>query len=214
MTELNLLAMFSLGLLGVGHCVGMCGPIVVSLPGGGRLSAHIFYHLGRITSYVLIGTALAAIGGGLGSIARAQILFSVVAAVFLLIFGFSRLGVIREPAWMQGLSPAKLPGFRTVARWQRGGSRLALFPFGLMMGFLPCGLSFAAFSRALAAPGPLAGAALVAAFSLGTLPGLLLVGTAAARFAREKEAIISLLSGVVMIGMAAALLLDAFNAWF
>lgn len=206
--------MFSLGLLGVGHCVSMCGPIVVGLPGGGRLSSHLIYHLGRITSYVLIGSALAAIGGGLGAIARAQILFSVLAAVFLLIFGLSRLGVIQEPAWMHGLSPSKLPGFFTVARWQKSGSTLALYPFGLMMGCLPCGLSFAAFSRSLAAPGPLVGAALMLSFSLGTLPGLLLVGTAAARFAREHESLISLLSGVVMIGMASALLLDAFNAWF
>lgn len=208
----DLMAMFTLGLLGTGHCVGMCGPLVVGLPGGGRLSAHLFYNLGRMLTYVLVGSLLAALGGGLGAVTRLQMLFSLLAAVFLLAFGLMRLGVFAEPRWMHTWSPAKLPGFGRVASWQRSGQAISLFPFGLMMGLLPCGLSFAAFSRALAAPGPIQGALLVGAFALGTLPGLLAVGTAAAGFARKHQAAISLLSGLVMIGMAAALILDALGS--
>ena len=54
------------------------------------------------------------------------------------------------------------------------------FILGMMMGFLPCGLSFAAFTRALPSGSPIKGAALVFAFALGTVPGLLLVAFALA----------------------------------
>ncbi|WP_083456754.1 sulfite exporter TauE/SafE family protein [Desulfosarcina cetonica] len=41
-TSMDFAALFMLGLLGTGHCIGMCGPLVVALPGQtGRLSAHL-----------------------------------------------------------------------------------------------------------------------------------------------------------------------------
>ena len=76
------------------------------------------------------------------------------------------------------------------------------------MGFLPCGLSFAAFYMALAAGGVLKGASLLLAFGVGTLPGLLLLGTAATRFSRPFWKYSDLLSGMLMIGMALSLTLD------
>lgn len=212
MTEVDLAAMFLLGLLGAGHCVGMCGPIVVGLPSGDRAGSHLTYHLGRITTYSAIGATLAAVGGGLSDVARLQVVFSLVSAVFLFGFGLSRLGVWREPPWMLGLSPSRMPGFKLVARGLARGTVLALFPFGLMMGLLPCGLSYAAFARALAAPSAVEGARLVFAFGLGTAPALLLVGTAASRFAREHQAAFQLLSGVLMVGMGTAIALDAARA--
>ncbi len=57
---------FALGLLGAGHCVGMCGPLVLAMPAaGGRLSPQLRYHLGRITTYTVIGAALGGLGAGL-----------------------------------------------------------------------------------------------------------------------------------------------------
>ena len=58
-------AMFTLGILGTGHCIGMCGPLVVALPGRvGRLSAHLSYHAGRIATYSLVGGMM----GGMGTL--------------------------------------------------------------------------------------------------------------------------------------------------
>jgi sulfite exporter TauE/SafE len=86
-----------------------------------------------------------------------------------------------------------------------------MFLVGLMMGLLPCGLSFAAFSRALAAGGPFSGALLVFAFALGTLPGLLLLGTGASGLARRYRKHTDILAGLLMIYMAAELALKAWR---
>lgn len=83
---------------------------------------------------------------------------------------------------------------------------------GMMMGLLPCGLSFAAFTRALPSGSPINGAAMVFAFALGTVPGLLLLGTGASGLARRYQAHSDILAGLLMIFMAAELAVKAFSA--
>ena len=86
-----------------------------------------------------------------------------------------------------------------------------MLPAGLFMGLLPCGLSFAAFARALAAGSPLSGGTLVFIFGLGTLPGLLVVGAGASGIFKRYRRYSDPLSGMLMIGMAASLLADALS---
>ena len=219
--------MFMLGLLGTGHCVGMCGPLVISIPTReGRFLPHLAYNLGRITTYTVIGAALGAVGGGiealgsdgsreyLDSMAGVQVAFSVLAGAVLLWLGLARIGLVAEPGWMAIPSPSKLPGFALVRREAtRGHGVTSAWLFGLLLGLLPCGLSYAAFARALAAKGMFDGAAMVFAFGLGTLPGLLILGTGASRMFRKYRRLSDLLSGMLMLGMAAALLTDALTAY-
>lgn len=225
MNDLTLFSMLMLGILGTGHCIGMCGPLIIAFPGRtGKFSAHLFYHLGRICTYVIIGTVMGGIGTGLAEIAartggnylawaaRIQVGFSLLAAVFLMVFGLSRLEIMREPGWMALASPDKIPGYGKILKStvsQQGQAKLILV--GSMMGFLPCGLSFAAFSRALPAGSALRGAILVFVFALGTIPGLLLLGTGASRLARRYQKHSDILAGLLMIYMAADLALKALS---
>lgn len=220
-------AVFMLGLLGTGHCVGMCGPLVVAFPGQtGRLAAHLAYHAGRLTTYTIIGALMGVVGSGLirlaGSVGRdplawisaVQVGISVLAGSLLLVLGLSRLGLIGEPGWMALPVPTRLPGWRHVmARPPDQRSNGDLFLMGLVLGGLPCGLSYAAFAKALAEAGLLSGSATALIFGLGTLPGLLAVGVGAAallhRFRRQADT----LAGLIMIGMAAALLVKAMEAF-
>jgi len=226
MNPLDLTSMFFLGLLGTGHCLGMCGPLVLAFPAvTGRFTSHIFYHLGRTSTYVAIGIAMGAVGAGLSFLAarggddplawvvRVQVGLSIVAAVFLFVFGLSRLGFLPEPGWMSIASPSRVPGYRRVmgsAAHTKDNANMLLI--GIMFGFLPCGLSFAAFARALAAGGPIEGGMLSLAFAAGTLPGLLLLGTGLSRIAARYRRVSDILSGMIMIGMAASLLTDACRA--
>jgi uncharacterized protein len=221
--ELDLGWAFLLGLFGSGHCVGMCGPLVLAMPAaGGKVGPQLLYHGGRITTYAAIGAALGAVGAGLSllagggeaalqQVARIQAGFSVVAALFLLGFGLTRLG-ITGPLGAGAFSLAKLPLFgRLVARLSGRGAA-SWYPLGLLMGLLPCGLSFAAFARALATGGPAQGGLLALVFALGTLPSLLLLGTAAAGFARKHRQASEIIAGLLMVGMAVSLALDALAA--
>jgi sulfite exporter TauE/SafE len=146
-------------------------------------------------------------------VARIQVGFSVAAAVFLLHFGLIRLGFLREPAWMSAAAPAGIPGYRrlfgSLSSARKPGGLLLL---GLMLGLLPCGLSFAAFARALASADPWAGGSLLFFFGIGTLPGLLVLGTGAGGLVRRYRVQSDILAGLLMIAMAATLVADAIGA--
>ncbi len=218
MQSIDIPSMFFLGLLGTGHCLGMCGPLVFALPGQtGRLSAHLNYHAGRLVTYTLVGAAMGGLGYALRSAAgrlaydplaataAVQILFGLLAAGLLLMLGLARIGLIHEPVWMSGADLSRLPFVGRLLRTAGRGTRTSMLAAGAVMGFLPCGLSFGAFSRALAVESPLAGAVLTLAFGLGTLPGLLVLGTGLAPFIRRYRRHSDLLAGILMIAMAAAL---------
>jgi sulfite exporter TauE/SafE len=242
MNDLTFFSMFMLGIFGTGHCIGMCGPLVIAFPArSGKFASHLYYHLGRILTYVIIGCVMGGIGAGLAEIAgatggnypvwiaRIQMGVSFVAALFLLVFGLARLGIIREPGWMAMASPDKIPGYRKLLKSAFSNKRQAemllksafsnkrqaeMLLLGMMMGFLPCGLSFAAFTRALPSGSPINGAALVLAFALGTVPGLLLLGTGASGLARRYQSHLDILAGLLLIFMAVELAVNAFSAIF
>lgn len=214
----DLVAMALLGLFGVGHCLGMCGPLVVAFPSrAGGISPHLWYHLGRMAMYGVVGALLGSIGGligDLGKVAHLQVALGAVAAAFLLLFGLSRIGLIPEPTLMLAANPTAIPGFRAARVAAGRATGAGMLPMGMVNGLLPCGLSYAAFARALPAGGAVEGGVLLLAFGIGTLPALLLLGTAAASFLRRHRSLSDILSGVLMIGMALDLGADVIQAFF
>lgn len=220
-SDYDLLAMLLLGLSGTGHCLGMCGPLVVAIPGqSGKWSAHLAYHAGRIITYTLVGALLGAVGSGLIKIAavgasdpliritRLQMLISALAAIFLLILGLQRLGFFSEPQWLSSALPRKIPFVGSaISRNMQRGTIGAVFLLGLVLGLIPCGLSCAAFTRTLAAGGSLAGAQLALSFGLGTLPGLLALGTGVGALWRRHRQVSEIITGLIMIGMSLSLII-------
>ena len=206
----DLLGMVLLGLLGTGHCIGMCGPLIFALPGRtGRFLPHVLYHLGRVTTYTVIGGVMGGVGqwmaaaAGSGGVGVIKVSLWLIASALLLVLGITRLGVIREPGWLNAVSPERIPGFKSAlegAAGNRGPS--AFFLMGLMLGFLPCGLSYGAFAQALGNANALQGVLATLAFAFGTTPGLILLGTGASalfsRYRRQSD----IVSGALMIYMA------------
>jgi len=202
----DLVAMFVLGLLGAGHCLSMCAPIAGAIAVGCRARSALvtlLYNLGRGATYVALGAMVAGLGAGAAQLApvlRVQAWLTLAAAGFLGWFGLSLLGLLPEPR--TGIAGA-LPGAGPLLRRLAGkGSAAAAFPLGLLLGFLPCGLSVAALTRALGAPRAIDGALLVAAFWAGTLPAMLGAGALLARLPAGRRREAQLLSGAVLVGMA------------
>jgi hypothetical protein len=200
----------------------MCGPIVFAFPGQvGGMKAHGAYHAGRIMTYAVVGMIMGAFGQAIVFFATQsrtnplewmtgiQALLALAAGVFMLGFALSRIGLIPEPEWLAVANPARIPGARRLLRLSGNpGNGTRMFAIGLVMGLLPCGLSFGAFARALAAADMLTGAGLTLLFGLGTLPGLLLLGTGLSVLARRYRRHSDLLSGIVMTAIALRLLVD------
>lgn len=224
MGTVTMTSMFLLGLLGTGHCVGMCGPLVLALPGReGRVTPHLLYHFGRINTYVFFGAVL----GGLGQVLQSggerflhatvwiQVGMTLFSSLFLLWFGLSKLKVLSSPAWMETANPGLIPGFSMFQRELMGfRNHFSYYLLGVLFGFLPCGLSYAAFAVALSTGSLLSGSISVFFFAVGTLPGLLAVGIFASRLFQKYRELSDLIAGLVMIGIAVYQSLNVAQALF
>ncbi len=215
----NLLAALAMGFLGGVHCAGMCTGIATALtlglePGARARRAHLLvmlaaYNAGRIVSYTAAG-ALAGLLGSLAAdlvpLAQARAALALAAAALVLAVGLHLGG------WWPGVQRIERLGAWLWTRLRPLMRRLVpvrspagAFALGLLWGGIPCGLVYTALAWALAAADPLRGAALMAAFGLGTLPNLMALGAAAVWVGR--------LARRVALRRAAGLLVAGWGLW-
>lgn len=182
MPDSGFLALFLVGLLGGTHCVGMCGGIVGALSMGGapRLSLHLAYNAGRITSYAVAGGLVGALGGASLALAGQlplRIALYLLANLMLIALGLYLMGLTRALAFSERLGQNLWRRIQpSTRRFLPAHSITQAFPLGLLWGWLPCGLVYSALATALTAGSASKGALLMLAFGLGTLPNLLLAG--------------------------------------
>nr|WP_240164646.1 sulfite exporter TauE/SafE family protein [Pantoea sp. Ap-967] len=177
-----------LGLLGGGHCLGMCGGLMGALTlaippeqRGRRLRLLLAYNLGRILSYASAGLLLGLAGWAVAS-SPAALGLRVVAALLLICMGLYLAG------WWSGLTRVEALGRGLWRHIQPLASRLmpvssvprALL-LGALWGWLPCGLVYSTLLWAASQGNAGYSAALMLAFGLGTWPVLLATGLAAER---------------------------------
>nr|WP_276556389.1 sulfite exporter TauE/SafE family protein [Pseudomonas peradeniyensis] len=180
-----------LGLLGGGHCLGMCGGLMGALTlaippeqRGRRLRLLLAYNLGRILSYAAAGLLLGLAGVALASSPLA-IGLRVIAALLLIAMGLYLAG------WWSGLTRIEALGRGLWRHVQPVATRLlpvsslprALL-LGALWGWLPCGLVYSTLLWAASQGDALHSAALMLAFGVGTWPVLLATGLAAERVGR------------------------------
>ena len=177
--------------VGFGHCIGMCGPIVVSLSlslkDRQRLLPHLLYNGGRILTYGFLGGILGLSGSFTGVVTHiAGIQKGVMVFTGLIIIG---MGVVMAGGLpIDRLFKDAPPAGGFLSRAFRGlttaRSTGIYFPLGLLLGLLPCGPVYTALLAVIRAtmaidnpiPALLTGFGLMLAFGLGTVPALLLVG--------------------------------------
>ncbi|WP_163577149.1 sulfite exporter TauE/SafE family protein [Halomonas faecis] len=207
---------FLLGLFSSTHCLGMCGGIAGALTFSlapevrqhpQRLPAfNLAYNAGRIGSYTIAG-GLAAGGAGavLASLGASDPLVMgslgalSLTAVGLHIAGwfprFARIETLGRPLWqhLEPLGRRLLP----VRRLPHA------YAFGMVWGWLPCGLVYAALAYSLTTESAWRGALFMGFFGLGTLPMLFTVGVMASHIVpRLRTPAVRRLAGVLIIGLA------------
>jgi uncharacterized protein len=150
---------FLLGLLGGFHCLGMCGPLALAIPGSHPLRA-LIYHSGRTLAYALLGLASGALASGI-SFAGWQQWISIISGLMMLI-------VIWMPAaWLAPLSNGI---YKRIAETSGKSGKAVMFSAGFANGFLPCGLVYIAMAGAVSA-GSMSGSVLyMFVFGVGTIP--------------------------------------------
>ena len=166
-----------LGLAGSLHCLGMCGPLLIAaarLSGGetSKSRSMALHHLGRITSYGLLGLTAGSLGQTLSLIGWQQPLTILLGVIILstTLIARTRFVINRTTVWVGALS-------RQLNVRLKNHPILAHLGLGMCHGLLPCGLVYIALAAAAATSHPVPGTVLMISFGLGTLP--LLLGTTA-----------------------------------
>lgn len=186
-------SVFVAGLLGSAHCAGMCGSFACMSSGGDgsggarALVSTAAYNGGRLLSYATLGAIAGAMGGGLnraGAIAGVTRPAAVLAGSLLIAWGVLsllatfgvRIPVLRVPP---ALATAIGRGLRAV---QNRPPAARAFTIGLLSAALPCGWLYAFVAASATAGSALGGAIVMAAFWVGTVPMMAIVGISAQRF--------------------------------
>ncbi len=194
-----------LGMTGSLHCIGMCGPILLSLrklnPENNTFFEQLNYHIGRTFSYTLIGLLFGIFGLSIGLLRVGQWLSVICGAIIIVyalqhhfnLFSF-RINWINslQSKWIQILT-----------------QRMRLIPnffLGIINGFLPCGMVIVAVALALGMNSITQSTVLMAGFGFGTIPLLLVLGWSQQRIGLNRWRsskililIVSLLVGSLLI---------------
>ena len=165
------IAAFFIGAVGSIHCIGMCGPIALSLPvvsnnHASRFVSTFFYNAGRIITYATLGALFGAIGLTFKLFGFQQLLSIGLGILILFFIFFPKNYFARENVLTIGLNKMRfLLGNLFLKKNYR-----SVFSIGLLNGFLPCGLVYIAIAGATATASALNSSLFMVAFGLGTLP--------------------------------------------
>ena len=197
---------FIAGVLGSGHCLGMCGALVsgyfMSAGKSRNYLPYFMYHLARISVYALVGIAAASLGVVLvssGVFGKIQSILQMVIGMIVIILAFGILG------WIPWQGSIKLLPMKVLRRGYkeantRGpvvGSAIA----GIMNGMMPCPLTFTMAVEATTAPTLLEGGALMLAFGAGTLPTMIFVSVAFGKISTKFRGYMLKSAAMIMILM-------------
>lgn len=209
-----ILSLISLGLFGgFTHCVGMCGPFVLTQVSN-RLQktslsnfsnfqrlknlALLPYHLGRITTYSVLGFFCSFLTTNI----QEFIGFRIFSAIFLIIAAMIFLNLFFERNIWAGLKlpqkirlPFKSKFLKNSASFFskkisflfQNPQGLNGYFLGIILGFIPCGLLYAAFLIAGTIENPLLAAIGMIFFGISTFPSLFLTACGGHIFTKIPE---------------------------
>lgn len=188
------------------HCALMCGGIAAGLERAKQNSSaeqniaalrfisrkklifeQFLTHLGRISTYVLLGVLAGTLGFPLwqqGWLPVQRVLFALAALIFL----FQGYLVItknktKTSAWEVWLNTKTATLWSKLSKSLHQPGRKSHFLVGLVWGLVPCGLIYSILPLAFLSGDGVSGGLLMLAFGLGTLPNLLLISGFSARLA-------------------------------
>ncbi len=210
MLELSLMSAFLVGLLGGGHCVGMCGGIVsavsMHLPHHKtKLPFLLAYNTGRILSYTLAGTIAGLVGASsffLQHVLPVQQVLYGISSLMLITLGLYLAGIWHGVTYLEAAGKVIWKTLQPYSkRYIPVQNFKQAFILGILWGWLPCGLVYSVLIAAIATGNAINGGLLLLAFGLGTLPTLIAMGMAAVKLKTVLQNIwVRRVSGLLVLG--------------
>lgn len=166
-----MISAFIIGLTGSLHCVGMCGPLMISLKSNQSRQSFVVYHWGRLMVYSSLGLAFGMIGQGLALLQAQRILAIATGLLIILLYAFPTTRKWIEKKYYESRPFTAIRKRMNTYFSSRGKWLMA----GILNGLIPCGLIYLALGGSLILADPMLGAGFMFLFGLGTLPALVLV---------------------------------------
>jgi len=182
----NILTIISIAFLGsFGHCIGMCGGIVLAYStikidsNSSKISqsiAHLLYSFGRVFTYAILGTMFGTLGGVVTFSNNANGILLIIAGIAMLLTGLSLIGKIKFLTFLE-YSFASSPLYKDIfKKVLNSKSNSSFFILGMLNGLLPCGFVYFFAITAASTASPFYGALVMIIFGLSTMPAMLGLG--------------------------------------
>lgn len=178
-----LFSALALGFASGFHCIGMCGPIALSMGLTKKQATNYYlqnltYQFGRITTYSFLGAVLGIVGQGF-KLAGFQSYLTILVGILLITMAVFSFGGKDFASKIPFLSNFLYKVKMKLGQLLQKSDYKSRYLTGILNGFLPCGMVYMALTASLAAGGILQSAGFMAIFGLGTLPfmfAIVLVG--------------------------------------
>lgn len=209
--DLSLSVVFVMGLVAaVSSCIAVTGGLLVAISsahaqthpndtGWQKFRPHIFFNLGRLVSYAVLGAAVGGLGSALALSLVGSGVITLVASLAMLILG---LKLLRIFPWLSrvALHPPKFIAHRLH---DAAGQPKPWAPFLLGAGtfFLPCGFTQALQLYVLTRGEAGVGAAIMFVFALGTLPALAGLGAVTSFVKGRWQRVLATVAGAAVVAL-------------
>ena len=186
METIDFLTIISIAFIGsFGHCIGMCGGIVIAYSSTKidttwekthQTIAHILYSLGRVTTYIFFGALFGWIGSVMSFSNIANGVLLIIAGIIMLLVGLSLSGKVKFLTYIEHSiqnSSWYHNNFKELLQSEFLGS---FYILGLLNGLLPCGLVYFFAITAASTASAVDGAIVMAIFGISTIPAMFSLG--------------------------------------
>mgnify|MGYP002640228183 CR=1 FL=1 len=196
METVDILSIITIAFMGsFGHCIGMCGGIVIAYSSvglekernrGSQAIAHLLYSLGRVTTYSLLGAIFGMLGGVVVFNNTTNGILWLVAGSAMILTGLALMGKLHILHLMEKSFSSSKWYQDTFRSLLKGDSLFGYYLLGMLNGVLPCGFVYFFAITAASTASPLYGAFVMFIFGLSTIPALFSLGFFVGLFKKLK----------------------------
>lgn len=186
MDAIDIFSIMTIAFLGsFGHCVGMCGGIVIAYTSTKvgdswskpkQTASHLLYSVGRIVTYMTIGSIFGYFGQVVTMSKTASGILLLITGIMMILVGLSLMGQLKFLTIIEH-SVSKSPWYQiTFKKLIQTNSLVSFFLLGMLNGLLPCGFVYFFAITAISTGSALGGAIVMLIFGLSTIPALFSLG--------------------------------------
>jgi len=186
MEAVDFITIISIAFLGsFGHCIGMCGGIVLAYstikidPASSKFSkstAHLLYSFGRVLTYSMLGALFGALGSVIQFSNTSRGVVLIIVGVAMILAGLSLMGKLKFLTVIEHSFSSSNLYKVTFKKILNSKSNYSFFALGMLNGFLPCGFVYFFAITAAGTGDPMLGALVMAIFGMSTIPAMFGVG--------------------------------------